>query len=549
MAGKRKFCKNVVQKINHYQMETLKLLPIGVQTFKNMREENYVYVDKTEHIYQLASKIGYYFLSRPRRFGKSLMVSTLKELFEGNRKLFTGLWIEDKWDWSKTNPVIHLSFAQMGYKTMGLEKAILYELKALATQHNVVFSTDAVNLQFRELIQVLHEKHGKVVILVDEYDKPIIDYLEATQMHKAKENQLIMKTFYSVLKDAEVHIHTIFITGVSKFAKVSIFSDLNHLKDLTLDPKSVTIAGYTQTELEANFEPHIQAVMESLNLDRNQLLDMMKDWYNGYSWDGKQTLYNPFGMLNFFDEKVFRNYWFTTGTPTLLIKLMKEAQVFEFERKAITDTSLEKYDLDNLDLPSIMLQTGYLTIKEKDVLTGDMVLDYPNREVRNSMYQFILDDLARHRRMGHYANNTVSDLRIALKENDLYKVEMIINTLFADIPSNLYESHKNDPQKELQLSERFFHSIIHLLFKYLGGFIQSEVSTSWGRADSVVTTDTHIYIFEFKFNRTGQYALNQIIKNNYAEKHRASGKILVGIGVNFNHKTRNINGWKAKILD
>jgi Predicted AAA-ATPase/PD-(D/E)XK nuclease superfamily len=530
-------------------METLKLLPIGVQTFKKMRENDYVYVDKTQHAYHLAINGGVYFLSRPRRFGKSLMVSTLKELFEGNRTLFKGLWIEDKWDWSKTRPVIHIPFSRLDYQSLGLLQAILDEIAAIAKEVGYVINDKtALKQNFEGLIKFLHEKHGKIAILIDEYDKPIIDYLESTQMHKAKENQLIMKTFYSVLKDAEVHIHTIFITGVSKFAKVSIFSDLNHLKDLTLDPKSVTIAGYTQTELEANFEPHIQAVMESLNLDRNQLLDMMKDWYNGYSWDGKQTLYNPFGMLNFFDEKVFRNYWFTTGTPTLLIKLMKEAQVFEFERKAITDTSLEKYDLDNLDLPSIMLQTGYLTIKEKDVLTGDMILDYPNREVRNSMYQFILDDLARHRRMGHYANNTVSDLRIALKENDLYKVEMIINTLFADIPSNLYESDKNDPQKALQLSERFFHSIIHLLFKYLGGFIQSEVSTSWGRADSVVTTDTHIYIFEFKFNRTGQYALNQIIKNNYAEKHRASGKILVGIGVNFSHKTRNINGWKAKIL-
>jgi Predicted AAA-ATPase/PD-(D/E)XK nuclease superfamily len=531
-------------------METLKLLPIGVQTFKKMRENDYVYVDKTQHAYHLAINGGVYFLSRPRRFGKSLMVSTLKELFEGNRALFKGLWIEDKWDWSKKNPVIHLSFAQMGYKTMGLEKAILYELKALATQHNVVFSTDAVNLQFRELIQILHEKHGKVVILIDEYDKPIIDYLETIKLPQAKENQRVMKTFYSVLKDAEAHIELLFITGVSKFSKVSIFSDLNHLKDLTMDAQYATIAGYTQAELEASFAPHLQAIATAQNMSLPVLLPLVKDWYNGFSWDGVNTLYNPFGTLNFLAEKQFRNYWFSTGTPTFLIHLMKENGVFEFEQQCVSDLFLEKYDLDNLDLVPIMFQTGYLTIKEKDFMSGDVLLDYPNREVRDGMYQFIMDDLGRNRigTTNTSAKITVKDLSQAFQKNDLERVQLIINTLFADIPSPLYEPDANNPRRAMQLSERFFHSVIHLVFKYLGVFMESEVYTSWGRADSVVTTDTHIYIFEFKYNRSSKAAFEQIIKKNYAEKYRASGKILVGIGVNFSHKTRNINGWKAKIL-
>jgi Predicted AAA-ATPase/PD-(D/E)XK nuclease superfamily len=530
-------------------METLKLLLIGVQTFKKMRENDYVYVDKTQHAYQLAINGGVYFLSRPRRFGKSLMVSTLKELFEGNRTLFKGLWIEDKWDWSKTNPVIHISFSRLDYQSLGLLRVILDEINAISQQVGyTIIDKTALKQNFEGLIRYLHEKHGKVVILIDEYDKPIIDYLETSKLPQARENQSVMKTFYSILKDAEAHIQMLFITGVSKFAKVSIFSDLNHLTDLTLNSKYATIAGYTQTELETNFEPHLQAMMQTHGFERDYLLALMKDWYNGFSWDAIQTVYNPFGILNFFDNQAFRNYWFTTATPTFLVNLMKQTGEYRFEQKQMSDTSLEKYDLNNLDLTSIMFQTGYLTVKEKDIETGDMVLDYPNREVRNSMYQFILDDLARYRSMGDYANVRVKDLRNAFMTNNLEHIQLIINTLFADIPSNLYESDKNDPQKALQLSERFFHSIVHLLFKYLGAFIQSEVATSWGRADSVVTTDTHIYIFEFKFNRTGQYALNQIIKNNYAEKHRASGKILVGIGVNFSHKTRNINGWKAKIL-
>ena len=529
-------------------MKELKDLPIGVQTFKKMRENNYVYVDKTAHLHRLASKEGVYFLSRPRRFGKSLMVSTFKELFEGNRKLFNGLWIEDKWDWSVTRPVIHLSFASMGYKTIGLEKAIIYELNELAKQHNITYLSDGFNLQFKELIQHLYDKHGKVVILIDEYDKPIIDFLEKGKIAQAKENQGIMKTFYSVLKDAEAYIQFLFITGVSKFAKVSIFSDLNHLSDLTLNENYATAVGYTQEELESNFGDHIQDVMEKRKMTRESLLDLMKIRYDGFSWDGQNMLYNPFGILNFFENRDFRNYWFATGTPSFLLKLMKEKKVYEFERQRVNDLFLEKYDLDNLDIVPLLFQTGYLTIKEKDFITGYMLLDYPNQEVKEGMYQFILDDLSRTPN-GTTSHVTVGDLGKAFTDNDLAWVKLIINTLFSDVPAQLYSSEKEDKRRELILSERFFHSVIHLIFKYLGIFINSEVSTSMGRADSVVETETHVYVFEFKYNRSGKAAMTQLIKNNYADKYRLSGKKRIGIGVNFSHLTRQINGWQIKDLD
>jgi hypothetical protein len=289
-------------------MNLKRLLPIGVQTFAKMRGNNYVYVDKTEHIYRMAATQGVYFLSRPRRFGKSLTVSTLQELFEGNRPLFKGLWIEDKWDWSQTAPVIHFSFAKISYQGLGLERALVQELGFIAQKHAISLPNDDLKTNFQILIQTLHDRHGKVVILIDKYDKPIIDYLENDKLDQAKANQRIMKTFYSVLKDAKQYLQLLFITGVSKFAKVSIFSDLNHLKDLTLDPNFATLVGYTQQELENNFDPELAAVAQFQSMNREDLLKMIKEWYNGFSWDGVNRLYNPFGTLTFLSERIFTNH-------------------------------------------------------------------------------------------------------------------------------------------------------------------------------------------------------------------------------------------------
>jgi hypothetical protein len=529
-------------------MKKLRKLPYGVQTFLKMRSDDYVYVDKTEHIYRLASETDNYFLSRPRRFGKSLTVSTLKELFEGNRPLFKGLWIEDKWNWSVTHPVIHFSFATLGYKELGLDIALKIELESIAEKYGYIFKTDSYQQQFKELINYLYQQYGKVVILIDEYDKPIIDFLEKQEMPIAKANQKIMKTFYSVLKDAEPYIRLLFITGVSKFSKVSLFSDLNHLTDLTLNKDFTTLVGYTQQELESNFKEHIEAVMDYQNMNWADILVKMKEWYNGFSWDGINTVYNPFGTLTFLNEKVFSNTWFSTATPTFLINLIREKTIFKYEEQWMSKLALEKYDLDNLDLIPLMFQTGYLTIKQKDITNGDMLLDYPNREVRDGMYQFMLDDLTRNQYQ-QSSGITVKDLYKAFQKNDLEQVHTIINSIFADLPYPLYEPNREkDKRKEIELSERFFHGVIHLVFKYLGMFIDSEVSTSFGRADSVVQTDSHIYVFEFKYNRSGKAAFEQITNNNYADKYRATGKTIIGIGVNFSHITRKINGWVLKEL-
>jgi hypothetical protein len=517
-----------------------RILPIGIQDFRDLREQDMVYVDKTEHIHRLITEGSYYFFSRPRRFGKSLTVSTLKEIFSGSKELFKGLWIEDNWDWSKTSPVIHMSFARMSYQGLGLEKAIKIELEAVAKKYDIELSQDDIKFNFEELIEKLDAKHGKIVLLIDEYDKPIIDYLENHVIDKAKEHQRIMKTFYSVLKDAGSHLRMVFITGVSKFSKVSIFSDLNHLDDITIDRRFVNLVGYTQNELETNFKSHIDEIAVTLNVPKPELLDLMRKWYNGFSWDGVNKVYNPFGTLNFLQKQAFQNFWFSTGTPTFLAELMKKQVRFDFENLHINNALLEKYDLDNLELAPLLFQTGYLTVKESDVMTGDMVLDYPNKEVRESMYRFVLDYLTRTPPESS-TGMTVKDLAKAFHANDLDRVKLILDTLFADLSYNLYEP---DPRR----SERFYHSVIHLMFKYLGVHVQSEVHTSLGRADSVVETGTHIYVFEFKYNKSGKTAFDQIIKNGYADKYRASAKNVIGIGVNFSEKKKAITGWVVKDL-
>ena len=359
-------------------------LPIGIQTFEGIIKDDFIYVDKTEFVYEIARKRGSYFLSRPRRFGKSLFLNTLKSLFQGKKELFArrtplenDLWIYDKWDFSKIHPVIYFSFDKMDNKI--LEKSILSVINKHALHFEIELIEEGVKNRFQELLEKVREKHGEVVLLIDEYDKPIIEFLEFEESGiytKAIENQKIMKNFYSVLKASEEHLRLTFITGVSKFTKVPVFSDLNHLQDISLNERFANIVGYTQNEVEYYFEEHIESVEQKFKMSREDLLAAMKTWYNGFSWNAKTTLYNPFGLLNFFSNKDFRNYWFSTGTPTFLLNQMKTQNLYDVENTRIDIESIESYDINNLNLMSLLFQTGYLTIKEMD--GRKLLLDYPN---------------------------------------------------------------------------------------------------------------------------------------------------------------------------
>jgi Predicted AAA-ATPase len=373
----------------------MKNLPIGIQTLEQIRAKNCIYVDKTRLVHQLATTGTYYFFSRPRRFGKSLLISTLKELYLGNKALFNGLWIENNWDWSKTNPVIHISFDDVDYQGLGLNDALLEQLDECAALYGITLEKITLKSKFKELIAALSSQYGKVVILIDEYDKPIIDFLEKDEIDIAKKNRLTLRDFYSVLKNADKLLELLFITGISKFAKVSLFSHLNNLTDITLSKRYAALAGYTQEELEFNFPDYIQSCVENLKISREELLKQMKIWDDGYSWDGLTEVYNPFGTLNFLYDQRFRNYWFSTGSPDFLVKQMRRITYYNVENAVVNDRILDKYDIDNLELIPLLFQTGYLTVKKVDKMTGDMVLDYPNKEVRESMYEFLIDDVSR----------------------------------------------------------------------------------------------------------------------------------------------------------
>ena len=497
----------------------MKNLPIGIQTLPEIINRNCVYVDKTQLVHLLVTTGKYYFLSRPRRFGKSLLVSTLKELFQANKTVFEGLWIENNWDWSKNNPVLHFAFDIYEYDAIGLENLLRLTLQQKANDFGVELTRTGIKGMFAELIHNIYKKHGQVVLLIDEYDKPIIDYLgESTE--KALENQGILKGFYSVLKDADDYLRMVFITGVSKFSRVSIFSDLNNLMDLTINDAYAGVCGISQTELENNFK-------EELKLYDN---DKIKSWYNGYSWDLKTKIYNLFSLLNFFqDNGKFRNYWFVTGTPTFLINLSKDKKLVNFENITISPTSLEAYRIDNIQLIPLMFQTGYLTIKDIDPETNIFTLDYPNQEVRSAF----LENLANNYVQGSEEEQSVVlvlQISKALKEGNLEKVQQIINTLFKSIPYTIW-------QKE---NEHFYHAIIHLTFKLLGIYIDSEVQTSDGRMDALVRLEKYVYCFEFKLDSSAEKALEQIETKGYLTPYLHQGKTCIGIGVNFSREEKKV---------
>jgi Predicted AAA-ATPase/PD-(D/E)XK nuclease superfamily len=518
-----------------------KLLPISIQTFSKLREENCVYVDKTELIYNLTQGGGNtYFLSRPRRFGKSMTLSTLKSIYQGEKHLFEGLWIEDKWDWTRRNPVIHISFNDLDYKDTPLETVISNRLIKLAEEHDIVLKTSTYGAQFEELIQKLAKAKGKIVILIDEYDKPIIDYLEdpssskGEKYLKAKENRAVLRQFYACLKSNDYNIELFFMTGVSKFSQTGIFSHLNHLKDITLDADFATLVGYTHDELLHNFDEYIESAAAEIGYSKEEVLQDIKTWYNGYSWDAQTSVYNPYSVLLFFQRKSFESHWFRTGSPKFLIDIIRETRKFDFNQLRVSNEILDSYDIENLDIRTLMFQTGYLTIKEKNPRNGMYVLDYPNREVEKAISNQILALMTG----TQLIDTPLFNAQEAFLENDVERVMEILNSMLADIPNQLLKNKQED----------FYHSLVHLFFRYMGFDVESEVNTSKGRMDAVVQTDSHVYIFEFKIKKTAAIAFQQILDKKYADKYRMFPKTIIGIGVNFDIENKRIDDWKIEEL-
>jgi hypothetical protein len=508
--------------------------PIGIQDFRVLREGGYAYVDKTERIHSIVSSGKYFFLSRPRRFGKSLLLSTMNELYSGSRELFGGLWIENRWDWERNErPVIWLKFGSQGVRTVGLEAAIHHMLEEAAGALGVVLREKAYDLKFKELI-VKTGVERKTVLLIDEYDKPVIDYLD--DIPQAEANREILKSFYSVLKDCDPYLELVFITGVSAFSKVSIFSDLNNLYNLSLSERAGHIVGITQEELQTNFENPLQKAAEKHGLSYDGLLEKVRQWYNGYSWGGENKVYNPFSILSFLPGGQFRNFWFETGTPTFLLRELRKQRYYRMEEQLASELLLNEFDFEHLHPVTVLFQTGYLTIVDGPDRTGLYTLNYPNLEVKSAFQEGLLNVYAQDRRKE--AGLRISRLLHALEDKDIESVISVVNTTFAGLP---YDHWRRE-------DEHFFHALVHLTFSLLGAYIHSEVHTAGGRCDALVKTDRYIYAFEFKLDRSAAEAIQQIKEKNYLAPYADSPAEKIAVGINFSKEKKQVAEWLAEKL-
>ena len=508
-------------------------LPIGIQTFRMVREEGYYYVDKTPWVRRLVDEGRCYFLSRPRRFGKSLLLDTIKELFEGSEKLFRGLAIHDQWDWNVRCPVVRVSFGSGNYKDPDwLEEDVTDQFDELEKSAGVDARAGSGPARLRRLVRSLHQSAGeRVVVLVDEYDKPILDAMETPEVARA--NRDYLRGLYSVIKDCDPHIRFTLLTGVSKFSKVSLFSGLNNLIDITLDPDYSAVCGYTDHDLDTVFAPELPG------LDRDEI----RRWYNGYCWRGGEKVYNPFDVLLLFRSREFDAHWFETGSPTFLIDALMRRRVSTLKLDCMTsdEALLSAFDVDEMAIQALLFQTGYLTVLDYEKRNGVVHyrLGYPNHEVRQSLNQRLLtallpDDsreLARD-----------SSLRELLAANDFAGLEALFRDIFAGIP---YQWHvKNDIQKY----EGYYASVIYSCFAAQGFDLMAEDSSSAGRADMTVRFDGAIYLFEFKTvekEPTGE-AMRQLREKGYADKYRSLGQPVRLIGVEFSKEDRNLAAFEVE---
>ena len=512
----------------------MKRLPIGIQTFRDIVQNDYLYVDKTEKIFDLVDNPkGVYFLSRPRRFGKSLLISTLNEIFLGNKDLFKDLWIYNSDHVWEKHPVVRIDFSKSKARnSTELINYIVYQLDKTAQSYGITLEQTQYDIKFDELLTKLDEIN-KVVILIDEYDKPIIDNIENKEL--AIELREILKGFYTIIKAGDEHIRFVLLTGVSKFSRAGVFSGLNNLKDISMDTRYSSLLGITRGEMERSFNDHIDLLARSEGVNRSDLIKKITHWYNGFCFSRScERVLNPFSTLLLFDNVQFSNYWFASATPSFLIKLLKENE-FDLTRLdgiKISELAFSSYEIENLKIIPILFQTGYLTITGYNKERMEYTLAYPNFEVKNSMteylaeaYSFVECELVH----GH-----AWKLIDALQGHDF---ELFFDTLrifFANIP---YDIHINN--------EKYYQTIFYLVFSLIGLRVEAEVKTNKGRIDAVII-DKDIYIFEFKFNGNKDMALKQIKDTKYFEKYQGTDKNTYLFGATF--ADRNVGEWVVEKL-
>ena len=508
-------------------------LPLGVQTFREVRVCGDYYVDKTAFVSRMIAEGKCYFLSRPRRFGKSLLVSTFKELFEGNEELFEGLFVHSRWDWTVRRPVVRLSFGSGDYTDPSrLPGHAHVQLDAVQRTTGVESGYEEAPYRFAHMLEELHRRSGRrVVVLVDEYDKPILDALRYPEVARA--NRDFLSGFYAVIKDSDEHVRFVFLTGVSKFSKVSLFSGLNNLDDITLNPAYSAVCGFTETELDTVFSDKIEG------LDRARV----RQWYNGYSWLGDEKVYNPYGLLLLLKNRKFGNYWFETGSPGFLVDTITERGMPTPRLSGTTASAelLSAFDVDRIAAEALLFQTGYLTITgEQDDGWGLPVyrLDYPNLEVRQSLNRVLLERLA-----GDIAGPVFDSarLRSLLAHGDTEGLHALFESFYAKIPRQWHT------RSELGRFEGYYASVFYSCFAASGLDVTVEDSTSRGRVDMAVRTPNRIWLFEFKIaeNTTPGEGLRQMRDRGYADKYRTGSTEIILVAVDFSRETRNITGFET----
>ena len=522
-------------------------LPVGIQTFRQIREEGYYYVDKTAYAGRLRNDAGkHYFLSRPRRFGKSLFVDTLKELYEGREPLFRGLAVHDGWDWSRRHPVVRLSFGSGNFKRPGvLEEIAAAQLEDIGRRAGADPRGGSAPVLFRRLIETLSERAGRrAVVLVDEYDKPILDALDVPETARANRDDL--RGLYGTIKDCDAHVEITFITGVSRFSKVSLFSGLNNLTDLTLNPRYSAICGYTDADLDTVFAPELPG------LERDEI----RAWYNGYAWRGSENVYNPYAILHLFASREFEAHWFETATPRFLIDtlLRHGFAAPDLENVHADAALLSTFDVDAMPAEALLFQTGYLTIVDEERRDGRTLyrLAYPNREVRRGLNESLLDALAPNWRS---AGSGIA-LRRLLAAEDWAGLEALFQKFLAGIPHDWHR--RND----IARYEGYWSSVFYAWFQASMDGVTTEEATSRGRLDMAVVLGAKAFLFEFKVAEqtagssssgsssgnpgNDSAALAQLKARRYADKYRAAGRMVHLIGVEVSAETRDITAFDVE---
>ena len=516
-------------------MSTRKL-PIGIQDFSYLREEGYIYVDKTAFIYDLVTNGKPYFLSRPRRFGKSLLISTIEAYFEGKRDLFHGLAIEKlEKDWIEY-PVLHFDFNGQNYsEPNGLNEIIAAHLREWEKRYDCPKQSESFGVRLADIIKAAREKTGRnVVVLVDEYDKPLLETMTLSE-EQIEQNRATFKGMFGQLKSLDRYLRFVLFTGVTKFSKVSIFSDLNQLQDISMDKEFSEICGITQSELETTFSPEIDEMAEANKMTREECLEKLKRFYDGYHFSKKSAnIYNPFSLVNAFKKREFGKFWFGTGTPTFLVKRLNE---MGFNPRQFSDGSLyasedeiTDYRPDNPDIVPLLYQSGYLTLKEYDEDFDSFTLAYPNEEVKYGFTQSLTPV---------YLNSDkpldVRNFGRDIKTADTDSLRNRFTALFANLP---YPAKPSD-----SVLERDFQNVVYLVFLLLEQFVKVEQHSAKGRADCIVETEEYVYIFEFKRDGTAEDALSQIDSQGYAKPYEADERKLIKIGAVFSSEERTLSDW------